>query len=582
MAHSALQCLFTATVLAGISHASVSLAQPTNVDQLRSDTHLRLVTGHNPIGYRQTDEAMEEIHADPTLPGNLILFYTGRSQDKDIWVDSDGQNGWNREHLWPQSRGTRSFPMKSDLFHLMPTDVSVNQRRGNLNFDFGGIPEGEAPGTFLDDDSFEPRAEVKGDVARALFYMDVRYEGTHGEPDLMLVDALPSIDSNSVGNLCTLLAWHKSDPPSADERQRNDRTQSIQGNRNVFIDEPDLVDAIFGAGCETLANTGISMTLPASQSSSLRIGTWNIANLHHETGVSLRPNGVARDEEDYSRLAILAEALDLDVIALQEIGSPKAANRIFPSEKYHLVMSHAYQPGAEELPQDQRRIFTALAFSKDKFSVPPKTETFMALAVPHVGFDRDGTPSVRPTRAGMIAELSLAGEPIKIMGVHLKSFCHRWSLDPVVDQSPRDGRPFGSRFDCRTLKAQLSVLESWIEQQAAQGVTTIVLGDFNREMNAENSQQVPDDDFWQTLNDGSPSGLKLMKGPSGKDFICWPNHPNRHEGHIDFIVFDEGLRDLVTMDQPTKVSMGHESDPKYADKERQRLSDHCPVVLSLY
>ncbi|MEO1308036.1 MAG: endonuclease [Pseudomonadota bacterium] len=155
----------------------VALAAQT-VEELRSDLQAALKTGHLPIAFSQTDEAMAELYADPLAPGNIVLFYTGRSQNADLWVNVDAQDGWNREHLWPQSRGVRPAPMKSDLHALRPTDASVNQRRGNLNFDEGGDPEGEAPNTFRDADSFEPRDEVKGDVARALFYMDVRYEVT--------------------------------------------------------------------------------------------------------------------------------------------------------------------------------------------------------------------------------------------------------------------------------------------------------------------------------------------------------------------------------------------------------------------
>ena len=571
--------IFALLTISPIYNASPILAQTISTEQLRQEIHQRLVSGHSPIGYSQTDEAMAEIDQDPNTPDNLILFYTGRSQDKDKWVSSNAQDGWNREHLWPQSRGTRAAPMKSDLHHLMPTDASVNQHRSNLNFDNGGSPEGEAPDTFLDDDSFEPRDDIKGDVARALFYMDVRYEGTNGEPDLNLVDELPVTGGTSIGDLCTLLSWHQSDPVSNAEKTRNDRIQTRQGNRNLFIDEPELANKIFGPECNAPVVT--SASLIAATPATLRIGTWNIANLHHESGVPLRSGAVARDDQDYERLAGLANTLDLDVVALQEIGSPAAARRIFPEDKYHLVMSSSYEPGTENLPEEQRNIFTAMAFSKEAFKTPPKTESLSALAVPHIGFDRDGTASIRPTRAGLIAELTLAGEPVKIMGVHLKSFCHRWSLDPVTDQNPNNGNPFSSRFDCRTLKAQLSILESWIEQQADLGVTVVVLGDFNRDMNALNQQEQAVDDFWLDLNDGAPSGLTLIKGPLGKDTVCWPNHPGRHEDNIDFIVYGESLGDLAGLETPRKVSMGFESDPKYAGKEQQRLSDHCPVIMSV-
>lgn len=557
-----------------------SQAQTLSVDQLREETHLRLKAGHTPLAYSQTDEAMAEIHADPNQSNALILFYTGRSQAVSDWVSGNSQDGWNREHLWPQSRGTRSRPMKSDLFHLMPTDASVNQSRGSLNFDNGGSAEGEAPDTFLDGDSFEPRDSVKGDVARAMFYVDLRYEGTDGEPDLTLRDGSVGGGGTEIGNLCTLLTWHREDPVSPEEIERNARTEAAQGNRNVLIDEPELVEAIFGAECGGAAPLTVkSAVTPVVDG--LRIATWNIANLHHETGVALRSRAFAREEIDYTRLADLAAQMDLDIVALQEIGSPRAARRIFPEDQYHLVMSDRYEAGAEDRPADERDIYTALVFSKDRFPTVPETSSLEALAITHLGFDRDGTPSARKTRAGMVADITISGEPVRILGVHLKSFCHRWSLDPVVDQNPSTGAPFSSRFDCRTLRAQLSILESWVEQQAAQGIATIVLGDFNRNMNATNDMQEPIDDFWLDLNDGTPNGLTFEKGPLGTDTVCWPNHADRFDDHIDLVIYDSLVGDLATIGGPEKLSMGFEDDPTYDDRARQRLSDHCPVVMVL-
>lgn len=577
------------TSIAFLSDAS---GQTFDSSALRADIHDRLRSGHVDIPYSQTDEAMARIHADETTTGSLVLFYTRRSQDIDDWVNGNPQDGWNREHLWPQSRGTRGRPMKSDLFHLMPTDASVNQNRGNLNFDEGGDPEGEAADTFLDGDSFEPADEVKGDVARALFYMDVRYEGTNGEPDLKLLDEMTTSGDVTIGSLCTLLAWHTVDPVDDAERKRNDDTEVEQGNRNAFIDEPELAELLYGAECGapavlTLADRTAFSTLEDT----LRIGTWNIANLHHETGVGLRGSALPRDDEDYARLAEVVVSMDLDIAALQEIGSPTALARVFPPEDYHLVLSDRYVAGAENAPAEDRDIYTAMAFAKDRFPELPPVSTFEALGIGHVGFDRDGTPSIRPTRAGMITEIQLGGESVKILNVHLKSSCHRFALFPIQDQNA-SGEPYRSRFDCRTLGAQLNILESWLEQQAAQGTATIVLGDFNRDMNAETEEGEPLDAFWRALNDGTPNALEFEKGPLGIDEVCWPDHGDRFEDHIDFVVWDTRVSDLASVSAPVKLTMGHENDPKYATipdpenpgrtiRQRQKLSDHCPVVIEI-
>lgn len=207
------------------------------------------LAGHLPINYVQTADALAEIYADIKTPGNVLLFYSGRSLDADLWVAKDPLDGWNREHLWPQSRGARGFPMKTDLHALRPTDASINKRRGGLNFDNGGEPEGKAASTFLDSDSFEPRDEIKGDVARALFYMDIRYEGIDGDANLELVVGPTTTGENTMGFLCALLAWHKADAVDPEEVKRNGLIEGFQGNRNPFVDYPDTADGVFGENC---------------------------------------------------------------------------------------------------------------------------------------------------------------------------------------------------------------------------------------------------------------------------------------------------------------------------------------------
>jgi endonuclease I len=102
--------------------------------------------------------------------------------------------------------------------------------------------------------SFEVFRARKGDIARAVLYMAIRYEGgthpstTQGEPDLELTDDRAKIIKTSaspayMGLLSTLLAWHQQDPPNAQERLRNDAVQGFQGNRNPFIDHPEWATA---------------------------------------------------------------------------------------------------------------------------------------------------------------------------------------------------------------------------------------------------------------------------------------------------------------------------------------------------
>ena len=95
--------------------------------------------------------------------------------------------------------------------------------------------------------AFEPPAGVRGDVARALFYMAVRYDGSEaGTADLELSDA-PSARGATMGALSVLLRWHVGDPVDAAERARNDGVFAWQRNRNPFVDHPEFVAEVFGA-----------------------------------------------------------------------------------------------------------------------------------------------------------------------------------------------------------------------------------------------------------------------------------------------------------------------------------------------
>lgn len=201
--------------------------------------------------------ALERTDEDPDDPGRVLLLYTGRSHpksDKASPVLNPGtpdDDSWNREHVWPRSHGLadRRGPAHNDLHHVRAADRTVNASRGDKDFDEGGTPHHEAAGSRADHDSFEPRDAVKGDVARMLFYMAVRYESGTGESDLELVDRMTDGGGTTLGRLCALLGWHARDPVDALERRRHGRIVGLQGNRNPFVDDPGLAGVLFGAEC---------------------------------------------------------------------------------------------------------------------------------------------------------------------------------------------------------------------------------------------------------------------------------------------------------------------------------------------
>ncbi len=159
-------------------------------------------------------------------------------------------NCYNREHLFPQSLFYKRSPMRSDYFHVVPTDGKVNGMRGS--YPFGEVSEvtwksrnGSKLGKSKDPKFrgmvFEPIDEFKGDVARALLYFATRYER---QITRFKEHAMTNGSSQQVYTkwfLKTLVRWHQMDPVSDHERQRNEAGCRFQKNRNPYIDNPRWV-----------------------------------------------------------------------------------------------------------------------------------------------------------------------------------------------------------------------------------------------------------------------------------------------------------------------------------------------------
>lgn len=168
---------------------------------------------------------------------------------------------YNREHSFPASWFSDGYPMYTDLFHLYPSDGYVNNRRGNYPFgETGSITYQSANGYCKLGNAtatlgysgivFEPNNELKGDFARTYFYMVTAYEdrvaGWYSN-----VDARPTINGTTYPaftdwTINLLLRWHRQDPVSKKETDRNNAVYTIQNNRNPFIDYPELAEFIWG------------------------------------------------------------------------------------------------------------------------------------------------------------------------------------------------------------------------------------------------------------------------------------------------------------------------------------------------
>ncbi len=210
-------------------------------------------THHTSFSYAALWQQLQYTDEDSLNTNNVIQIYTGWSLPKNYY--GTGPDQWNREHTWSISHGGlgTTAPGGTDLHHIRPCDVTVNSAKGNKDFDEGGNPYTDATpytgytgytGCNTSTNFWEPRDEDKGDVARMIMYMAVRYDGTDTAYDLEMEDTTPTAGP-FYGKLSTLLRWHLHDPPDNRERRRNDRTQERQGNRNPFIDRPEYANQIW-------------------------------------------------------------------------------------------------------------------------------------------------------------------------------------------------------------------------------------------------------------------------------------------------------------------------------------------------
>jgi endonuclease I/chitodextrinase len=194
-------------------------------------------------------EALKITDLNPSNNTEVLLVYgysasgtTARSRSKD---DNSGDQGdWNREHTYPKSLGNPNLGSSgpgSDSHHLRPSDVTYNSNRGNLKFADGSGNSGSVSGGWY------PGDEWKGDIARMMMYMYIRY----GEVRCLPTNVGVGSSANTPDAMIDLfLEWNVEDPVSDFERQRNtyhDSNQTYaQGNRNPFIDNAYLATRIWG------------------------------------------------------------------------------------------------------------------------------------------------------------------------------------------------------------------------------------------------------------------------------------------------------------------------------------------------
>jgi len=242
-------------------------------------------------------EACKATDVNPENSSEVLLIY-GYTNDTSTTALTDGidnQNtggttGWNREHTYPRSLGDPDLGSTgpgADAHHLRPSNATMNSNRGNLPFATGSGNAGSVSGGWY------PGDEWKGDVARMMMYMYLRY----GEQCLPSVVGVGSSSSTPDDMIDLFLDWNAEDPVSEIEEARNAYHENTlndyaQGNRNPFIDNPYLATLIWGgtvaedkwdmptaSSSEFKLTDGIKMYPNPSTNGSLNISITNNINI---------------------------------------------------------------------------------------------------------------------------------------------------------------------------------------------------------------------------------------------------------------------------------------------------------------
>lgn len=250
-----------------------------------TDIKLRELNAGQP-GYSQY--VIWDIYSDKPGPNNDPYNFTPGTNA----CGSYGKEGdcYNREHTFPASWFNDQSPMYSDYIHILPTDGSVNGIRSNFRYgkvgtatktSLNGSKLGPSSVAGISGTVFEPIDEYKGDVARIYFYMVTRYEdklatfkGYNTDGALTLTgNKFPAIEKEY---LALMYQWHLADPVSDKERTRNNGAFSFQNNRNPFVDNPEYVNLIWGAGCASLPVDFVQLS--GSLHNNVISLTWDVKN----------------------------------------------------------------------------------------------------------------------------------------------------------------------------------------------------------------------------------------------------------------------------------------------------------------
>jgi exonuclease III len=254
----------------------------------------------------------------------------------------------------------------------------------------------------------------------------------------------------------------------------------------------------------------------------LKIATWNLNWLTTRPAgnMGLPPDVTPRAPADFELLARYASDLDADVVAIEEVDGFPAASKVFPRELYsiHMTRDHVMQ-----------RVGIAVRRGLHYDSNPDLT----ALSAHHL-------------RSGADITIHVGESALRVLAVHLKKGCRDVPMQRAISGS------------CTELKEQMGPLSEWIAARQAEGTPFVILGDFNRWMDGN-------DTFLATLRQAAP----LSRATEGRSSPCWGR-----EHFIDHILAG-GPAAAWMRPETLRVLTYRETGHEWQD----RLSDHCPVSV---
>ena len=263
----------------------------------------------------------------------------------------------------------------------------------------------------------------------------------------------------------------------------------------------------------------------------ITVAAWNMEHLAERNGSGCRP----RTDVDYAAMRAYVDAMAADVIALQEVESKAAAERVFDPARYTVLIEQ--RVGTDRKGECGGRAGLTINAQRTGFAIRKglpfdRMPDFTAL--------QGGNPDLRSGVDVIVRPPN--GTPVRLLSVHFKSGCSSGDRNEA----------------CPALFQQVPVMEGWIDARAAEGIRFAVLGDFNRRLG------MPGDAIWAEWDDASPSNADLSLASGDQPARC----NTRYRDFIDFIVLDRrAAADVASFEEKT-----------YAG---DALSDHCAVAARL-